>query len=434
MEPFTKVLYCASGLNGAAMPSPNPKAGGGPRILLFGYNGANNTGSETRLISIIEDVRRVFGAEAVITVPTLNEANLRRYLDEGERLRIAPVPSIFFFALRRLVKRSDLVMLVEGSCYMDTWAGALLLAFLSASKYSESYQVPMVAYAVDSGKLGKRWVPRVQREASKIDLLITRTKLSADRLRGWGVTARIEVTDDTAFTFDAGTEDRTLKRLWPEARGVAGMAVVDFNIWPVVIRPFGRKRDCYRWPYYFSRSKERCEASENLARDLAAEADRLVEKYDKYIALIAMEAVDEKLARRVRERMKNKERAKVFSSNEHDAATMTRILRSLDLLVTSRYHASVLSMAGGVPQVALGHDLRLHDIYQESGLLDEFFIPCKAEDAWERLRHIDDRLVSERGPIRERILLIDAQHVKRAKRNAELLRQFALEKGLPVME
>lgn len=416
------------------MPSSNSKVGKGPRILLFGYNGANNTGSEARLISIIEDVRRVFGPEAIITVPTLNETNLRRYLKEDEHLRIAPVPSIFFFALRRLVKQSDLAMLVEGSCFMDTWAGALLLAFLSASKYAESYHIPMIAYAIDSGKLSDRWVKRVRREASKIDLLITRTQVSADRLRKWGVTAPIEVTDDTAFTLDVGTEDGTLYRLWPEAKNVAGMAVVDFNIWPVVVRPFGRRRDCYRWPYYFSRSKERREASEQLARNLASEADHLVEMHDKHIALIAMEAVDERLARRVLELMKDKERAKVFSSNDYGAATMTRILRSLDMLITSRYHASVLSMAGGVPQVALGHDLRLHDFYKESGLADEFFIKRKAEDAWTRLRLIDDRLVSERESLRQRILLINEEHVKKAKRNVELLREFALRWGLTVVE
>jgi polysaccharide pyruvyl transferase WcaK-like protein len=144
--------------------------------------------------------------------------------------------------------------------------------------------------------------------------------------------------------------------------------------------------------------------------------------------------VDEKLARRVRERMRNKERARVFSSNEHDAATMTRILRSLDMLITSRYHAAVLSMAGGVPQVALGHDLRLRDLYQESGMRDEFFIPRRAEDAWERLRQIDDRLVRERQSIRERILLINAQHAEKARRNVVLLRKFAIENGLPVVQ
>jgi hypothetical protein len=34
-----------------------------PRILLVGYNGANNTGSEARLIAILEDIHAVFGRD-----------------------------------------------------------------------------------------------------------------------------------------------------------------------------------------------------------------------------------------------------------------------------------------------------------------------------------------------------------------------------------
>jgi hypothetical protein len=64
-----------------------------PKVLLVGYNGANNTGSEARLLSIIEDVRSVLGPHTEITVPTLNEENLRRYLKEDEHLHIAPIPS-----------------------------------------------------------------------------------------------------------------------------------------------------------------------------------------------------------------------------------------------------------------------------------------------------------------------------------------------------
>ncbi|BDZ69790.1 hypothetical protein GCM10025861_03070 [Methanobacterium petrolearium] len=103
------------------------------KVLLVGYNGANNTGSEARLMAIIEDVRRVIGSNTEITVPTLNEENLRRYLKEDEHLHIAPIPSIFFFAVDRLVREHDLVLLVEGSCYMDTWTSALLWAFLWAT-------------------------------------------------------------------------------------------------------------------------------------------------------------------------------------------------------------------------------------------------------------------------------------------------------------
>ena len=85
------------------------------RVLMVGYNGANNTGAEALLLSDIEDVRAALGPQAHITVPTLNEANLLRYLAESPTLRIAPMPTLFFGAIRRMVKDSDLVLLVEGS-------------------------------------------------------------------------------------------------------------------------------------------------------------------------------------------------------------------------------------------------------------------------------------------------------------------------------
>ncbi len=92
-----------------------------PRVLLVGYNGANNTGAEAKLLVSIDEIRSVLGPEACITVPSLNEQNLRRYLTESPTLKIKPIrPSLFFLDIRRLVKENDLIMLVEGSCYMDT--------------------------------------------------------------------------------------------------------------------------------------------------------------------------------------------------------------------------------------------------------------------------------------------------------------------------
>ena len=74
------------------------------KVLLVGYNGANNTGSEARLLEIIKDVREVMGHGVHITVPTLNERNLRRYLEEEPGLRIESISPIYFFDLRRLVE------------------------------------------------------------------------------------------------------------------------------------------------------------------------------------------------------------------------------------------------------------------------------------------------------------------------------------------
>lgn len=405
------------------------------KVLLMGYNGANNTGSEARLLAIIEDVRAVLGHAAFITVPTLNQANLRRYIQEGPTLQIAPFPSIFFLALRKLVREHDLLLLVEGSCYMDTWTSALLWAFLWTTRCAYMRNKPCLAYAVDAGALSAFNKCCVRREASKTALIITRTQSAADRLKSWGVTAPIEVTTDTAFTFHPDPADSDLlQRVWPEsAPGVVGLAVVNFYLWPVVMRLWGRREHCYKWPYYFSQSPQRRRAAEVLASGLAAEADRIVEKYHKSIALICMEEVDEPLAQDVYHRMTHSDRARVFSSRQYNASQMTMLLRELDLLVTSRYHAGVLSLAAQIPQVAVGHDQRLEDFYQELGLKEEFFIEYDSPQVFEFLQDRVDRLLGDPTLIKEALRKGYDGYMTKALRNRKLLRDFVAESGWQVM-
>jgi len=395
------------------------------KVLLFGYNGANNTGAEARLLTIIQDVRAVLGPDTHITIPTLNEDNLRRYVQEGPNLSIAPVPSIFVLTLHRLVEEHDLIVLVEGSCYMDTWTSALLWAFLWATHCAHALGKPCLAYAVDAGELSPFNQRQVRREASKTDLIITRTRAAAERLRRWGVSAPMEVTADTAFTFHPRPEDVDWPaRTWPKAAGNAvGFSVVDFNLWPVVIRPWGRKEHCYRWPYYFSRSRERCCATQELAASYAALADEVVERHDKHVALIGMEQVDEPLAREIQRRMVHADRARVFSSRQYNASQMTSLLRGLDLLVTSRYHACVLSMAAAVPQVAVGHDLRLKSIYADLGL-EEFFIPADDPDRDMALRERIARLLTTPDLVKEKLRRGYRWQLANAQRNPELLQAF----------
>src|SRR5512143_2837758 len=188
------------------------------KVLLVGYNGANNAGAEALLLSDIEDVRAVLGNTALITVPTLNVSNLRRYVQEGPNLRIAPIPSLFPLALRQLVAKHDLIMLVEGHCYMDASTSALLWAYLWATHCAHAMGKPCLAYAVDAGQLAPGNRRLVRQEASKTDLIITRSQGAADRLRAFGVTAPIQVTADNALNFQPDKSDEGwVQREWPEA-------------------------------------------------------------------------------------------------------------------------------------------------------------------------------------------------------------------------
>jgi polysaccharide pyruvyl transferase WcaK-like protein len=51
---------------------------------------------------------------------------------------------------------------------------------------------------------------------------------------------------------------------------------------------------------------------------------------------------------------------------------MTGLLRQLNILLTSRYHASVLSMERAIPIVAVSIDARLNGIMSEVGLAQHY--------------------------------------------------------------
>lgn len=392
-------------------------------VLLMGYNGANNTGSEARLLAIVQEVRKVLGDDIKITIPTICGENLRRYIKEEPSLKIEEYPTIYFLALRRLVRQHDLILLTEGSCYMDTWSSCLLWAWLWVTHCAGRSGKIIVAYAVDSGYLSEFNKKLVRHIASKTDLIITRTEAAAERLRNYHVKAPIAASADSAFGFLPDPADRDfLAESWPETgNGVIGIAAVDFYLWPVVFRPCGKSKNCYRWPYYYSDSRKRRADRKRLASEYARFADHMIERYGKPVALICMEELDEPLAKQIRSAMCHGSEARIFSSREYSASRMTSILRSLELLVTSRYHAGVLSLDASVPQTAIGHDQRLRDLYRDLDIYDDYFLEYTDQELFQHLEERVDRLMCEPDhqlkSLRENSRI---QHM-RARQNPELL-------------
>ena len=402
-----------------------------PRVLLVGYNGANNTGAEAKLLVIINELRSVLGSEAIITVPSLNETNLRRYLQESPNLIIKPVrPSLFYYDVWKYVKQNDLIVLVEGSCYMDTWGSALLWCYLLATRYAHSMKKPCIAYSVDAGNASRfnRWL--IRREASKTSLILARTKEAAERLQKLGVKAPIEVTADNAFAFRSKPQDHgLLKKVWPEASHVVGIAAEDIYLWPVQIQLWDKRKYCYRWPYYYQHSKACCEKSELLVDVLAVQADEIIEKYNQNIALLSMEGLDTTFTTKIQQHMKHADRTKVFSSTQYNASQMASVLRSLDLLITSRYHAGVLSLPHQVPQTAIGHDLRIKDLYTDLEV-PELFVDHEDPDRYKILSDNVEKLFNQYDAIKVKLRKGYLRYEAREKRNAQLFRAY-LEANYP---
>jgi polysaccharide pyruvyl transferase WcaK-like protein len=364
-----------------------------PSCLLLGYGGAGNIGSDVRLITALEDVRASFGGKVFVTVATQDRERTLKLIPEVDGVRVVQIPFLFAGKVPLLAATHDVTLLAEGSTFKQSWSRWLLYCFLSAAWSARRAGKHCVAYAVDAGELSPFNTLLTRRVCNGLSLLITRTQVARERLLDMGVRRPILANTDTAFQY---LLDRPPQR---GPRRTVGVAPIEFYHWPVRLSPFGRKRDRYHWPFHFTWTAERRALSARMVehyRDLLAHC---IDQYDLDVTLIAMEELDMPTCARIlaASTPKHRPRIRLVSSQNLPPDQMVPLLRGLDYLVTSRYHACVLSMAGAVPQMAVSHDERLASIYQELGLDAHFLLDYRAAGLAPRLLDTFDRLVRS-GP------------------------------------
>lgn len=399
-------------------------ASNGLSCFLLGYGGANNIGADARLLAAVMDVRAAFGPSTTITVGTLDPARTRRILPPAPDLRIAGLPYVFPLAVLRLVARHDVTVLVEGSTFKDSWSPSLLHAFLWAAWCARLSGRRCVAYAVDVGELRplNRWLTR--RVCQRLDLLITRSAAAKRRLIDLGVCRDIRANTDLAFRLVVDPPHRAV----PDGHGAVGIAPIEFYQWPIRARFLGRPGDLHRWPYYRTWTRERQAASARMAALYQELIRRCIDRHDRDVVLIAMDELDLPMCTTIAGGLGSRHAARVrrVASTELTPFEMVPLLRSLAYLVTSRYHAAVLSMAAAVPQMAIAHDERLCGLYEELGL-EDFLLGYREPRLRDAAIATLDRMIEQADGLRK--ILVDRHanwFLPASQRNCEDLRRWRL--------
>ena len=379
------------------------------KILLVGYNGARNTGSDVRVVAIARQLRELFGEDQVsITVLTMDEKSLEGYFDPG--VTLYPFSTVFLLDLYRACCSHHAAILCEGSTLKSTFANALTLFLCEAAGIMSRQGKPCLAYGSEIGQME----PFLERAAKRLcwdTTFIPRTRGSLEALQRLGLSGHAGT--DAAWCYDQAISCEEAGQLlmqqgWDGIKPLLGIAVIDPFCWPARASltrwargGFGSHlKDQYDKWYFFSTSKRRQAAYETYIREVAKGTSRFLQEQDGYPVVIGMERLDEKACRDLRALL-GKEGA-CFLSGTTPAQVMTGVLRSLSALVTSRYHAAVLSMEHGCPLVGISMDERLDGILRELSL-ERFLLHVDEEDLGEKLYERLSQACLEAGPIRERI-------------------------------
>ncbi|MBI5527498.1 MAG: hypothetical protein HY897_14280 [Deltaproteobacteria bacterium] len=381
------------------------------KVLMVGYNGARNTGADVRVEAMMRQFYHVLGAENVhFGIMTLDASHSSIYYRPPTEL--IQFSSVFFRDLFGASCAHHTAVLSEGSCFKSKFANALTTFFFGAAGIMKAQGKPCIAYGSEAGAMDDVLKGFVKHYCDQA-YIISRTEPSRRIVEELGLEGTIGT--DTAWTFEPGpaaaARDLLAKHGWDGKKPVVGVAVINPFYWPVKpdlvkflrMKMAGQKRpDNYDKWYFFSTSDERSRQFDGYLDGIAAALDAFVDRHGVFPIVIGMERLDHGPCLELQKRLKHP--APVFCSEDYNGYELTAVLWQLAMLVTSRYHARVLSMPGGVASGAISMDERLENLLMESGHLDDFYLKAGDPELGAKLPPLMEKLWAEREAVKDQIL------------------------------
>ena len=387
------------------------KRGDKLKILLVGYNGKRNTGADVRVVEIVRQFNRVLGPDNIeITVPTLKPEMTQVYF--GPETKLSNLNSIFFKDVLDLCSHNHIAVISEGSTLKSQFANALTLYFCEAAGVMKKQGKPCIAYGSEAGRMDD-FVRKVASEMCNETYFIARSEASLKIIEGMGLEGHIG--SDTAWTFGPCGKawvERELREKtgWDGKKPLLGIAVIDPWSYPVkpnvskmIKAAATRNWENHYEKFYFFTASERNGKYPTYINGIADSVNKFSAERDVHVVVVGMDATDYDACRDLSGKIKGK--PYIFSSRFYDGYQITGVLHSLSMLLTSRYHARVLSMTGGVPSIAISLDERLYNILDECGHLDDYYLATDEKELGRKLPPMMEKLWENRekvgGEIRE---------------------------------
>ncbi|MCA9028844.1 MAG: polysaccharide pyruvyl transferase family protein [Planctomycetaceae bacterium] len=383
------------------------------KLLFAGYNGAYNMGADVRVEEMIRQVSHLLGPDRLdASVFRYEDPRVNYYFGDARKLQ----PQVLFPRyLNRIVPEHDGVIACEGSTFKSKFTDLLSALMVGAMGLASANDRLSVAYGAEAGDMTPELTEMVTKYC-RDSYIITRNQESSDRLKLLGLDS--DTGTDTAWSFEPLPREygewELRKQGW---RGEPLLMVCPINPfwWPVQIhlrksiaRIFGMYRNShYARVFFFQNHREVEEKFDRYLRALAGAVSAFCKKRGYFPVVGASERLDQFAMRRLSSLLGG---TPTFLSSEYDVCQFVSILRCADLMVSSRYHAVVTSMPGGVASAGVSMDERLDNLMHDRGHR-HLLMNVAQPDLEERLFTVLENLRQDREQIQDEISATVVRHL-----------------------
>lgn len=308
----------------------------GPKIVMSGYFGFDNSGDDAILKAIVKDLRE---QDPSVRIKVLSK-------DPSKTEQLCPVTSANRFKLREVIsslRDAQLVISGGGSLLQDVTSTRSLLYYLALMKLAFILKKPVMIYANGIGPINKTFNRRLTKWIlERVDLITLRDKGSLDFVKSIGVkNDRIMVTADPVFTLNPAERERIKEILRIEgidtSRQLIGISVRNW------------KND------------------DALIQAVAKGTRRLIDDKSVGVVMIPMHYPEDL---EISERISD-----LSGSNncwtlkgKYSVEEIMGIIREMEIMAAMRLHSLIYAATQGVPMAGLVYDPKVKGFLDEIGL------------------------------------------------------------------
>lgn len=367
-------------------------------IVFSGYYGFGNTGDDSLLISIIDNLKKHDPSVRITAFTRSPKKMCRKY-------GVKCVGRFNIFAMIREMRHARLLISGGGSLFQNNTSTKSLEYYIQVIKMAKRMGLHVMVYANGIGPLyGERSRRRVRKVLSEADEISLREPSSYDFLREIGVSddelKRIRVTADPALTLAGASAARTSYILENAA--------------------IERPEDYFAVSLREWQDLKTADSAGDRASFVASVSEAISLVYEgtgkRPVFIPVQRSYDDAICDEVRRAVEARTGLKCPMLCSLTASEVISLLGKMSFVLGMRLHMIIYASAAGIPAIGLSYDPKVKAFFKYAGQFEVFdgvnVVPEEIRASAERLLPIRDALcerISERADELSALALLDAE-------------------------